>query len=431
MLTQVYIRDVPAHVGREISIRGWLYNKTHKGRLWFLLVRDGTGVIQSVLFKGNVAPEVFEAAEALTQESSLRITGTVRRDQRAPGGYELDATAMEVVQIAQSYPITPKEHGTSFLMDHRHLWLRSSRQHAILRIRHQLIKAARDFFDGRGFVLVDTPILTPVACEGTTNLFPVKYFDTPAYLSQSGQLYSEASCMAFGKVYCFGPTFRAEKSKTRRHLMEFWMVEPEVAYADLDDIMVLAEEFVSYLVAQALRERAEELSILERDTGLLEKVTPPFPRLTYAEAFDLLEQEGSETPRGADLGGTDETIISSRFDRPVLVHRYPTAVKGFYMEPDPENPDLALCMDMLAPEGYGEIIGGSQRIHDYDLLMERVREHDLPAEPLSWYLDLRKYGSVPHSGFGLGIERVLSWICGIPHVRETIPFPRMLHRLFP
>ncbi len=431
MLTQVYIRDIPAQVGREISIKGWLYNKTHKGRLWFLLVRDGTGVIQSVLFKGNVAPEVFEAAEALTQESSLRITGTVRRDQRAPGGYELDASAMEVVQIAQSYPITPKEHGTSFLMDHRHLWLRSSRQHAILRIRHQLIKAARDFFDGRGFVLVDTPILTPVACEGTTNLFPVKYFDTPAYLSQSGQLYSEASCMAFGKVYCFGPTFRAEKSKTRRHLMEFWMVEPEVAYADLDDIMVLAEEFVSYLVAQALQERAEELSILERDTGLLEQVTPPFPRLTYAEAFDLLEQEGSETPRGADLGGTDETIISSRFDRPVLVHRYPSAVKGFYMEPDPENPDLALCMDMLAPEGYGEIIGGSQRIHDYDLLMERVREHNLPAEPLSWYLDLRKYGSVPHSGFGLGIERVLSWICGIPHVRETIPFPRMLHRLFP
>ncbi|MDE2927665.1 MAG: asparagine--tRNA ligase [Acidobacteriota bacterium] len=431
MLTQVYIRDVPSHVGREVSIKGWLYNKTHKGRLWFLLVRDGTGVIQSVLFKGNVAREVFEAAEALTQESSLQITGTVRRDKRAPGGYELDASGMEVVQIAQSYPITPKEHGTSFLMDHRHLWLRSSRQHAILRIRHQLIKAARDFFDERGFVLVDTPILTPVACEGTTNLFPVKYFDTPAYLSQSGQLYSEASCMSFGKVYCFGPTFRAEKSKTRRHLMEFWMVEPEVAYADLDDIMVLAEEFVSYLVAEALREGEEELSILGRDTGPLKKVTPPFPRLTYAEAFDLLEQEGSETPRGADLGGTDETIVSSRFDRPVMVHRYPAAVKGFYMEPDPENPDLALCMDMLAPEGYGEIIGGSQRIHDYDLLMERVREHDLPVEPLSWYLDLRKYGSVPHSGFGLGIERVLSWICGIPHVRETIPFPRMLHRLFP
>ncbi len=431
MVTQVYIRDVPSHVGREVSIKGWLYNKTHKGRLWFLLVRDGTGVIQSVLFKGNVAADVFEAAESLTQESSLQITGTVRRDKRAPGGYELDATGMEVVQIARSYPISPKEHGTSFLMDHRHLWLRSSRQHAILRIRHRLIKAARDFFDGRGFVLVDTPILTPVACEGTTNLFPVKYFDTPAYLSQSGQLYSEASCMAFGKVYCFGPTFRAEKSKTRRHLMEFWMVEPEVAYADLDDIMVLAEEFVSYLVAEALREGGEELSILGRDTGPLEKVTPPFPRLTYAEAFDLLEQEGSETPRGADLGGTDETIVSSRFDRPVMVHRYPAAVKGFYMEPDPENPDLALCMDMLAPEGYGEIIGGSQRIHDYDLLMERVREHDLPVEPFSWYLDLRKYGSVPHSGFGLGIERVLSWICGIPHVRETIPFPRMLHRLFP
>ena len=431
MLTQVYIRDVPAHVGREITIKGWLYNKTHKGRLWFLLVRDGTGLIQSVLFKGNVAPDVFEAAEALTQESSLQITGTVRRDKRAPGGFELDATGMEVVQVAQSYPITPKQHGTSFLMDHRHLWLRSSRQHAILRLRHRLIKAARDFFDGRGFVLVDTPILTPVACEGTTNLFPVKYFDTPAFLSQSGQLYSEASCMAFGKVYCFGPTFRAEKSKTRRHLMEFWMVEPEVAYADLDDIMVLAEEFVSYLVAEALREGEEELSTLGRDTGPLEKVTPPFPRLTYAQAFDLLEQEGSETPRGADLGGTDETIVSSRFDRPVIVHRYPAAVKGFYMEPDPENPELALCMDMLAPEGYGEIIGGSQRIHDYDLLMERVREHDLPAEPLSWYLDLRRYGSVPHSGFGLGIERVLSWICGIPHVRETIPFPRMLHRLFP
>ena len=431
MVTQVYIRDVPSHVGREVSIKGWLYNKTHKGRLWFLLVRDGTGVIQSVLFKGNVAPEVFEAAEALTQESSLQITGTVRRDKRAPGGYELDASGMEVVQIAEGYPITPKEHGTSFLMDHRHLWLRSSRQHAILRIRHQLIKAARDFFDGRGFVLVDTPILTPVACEGTTNLFPVKYFDTPAYLSQSGQLYSEASCMAFGKVYCFGPTFRAEKSKTRRHLMEFWMVEPEVAYADLDDIMVLAEEFVSYLVAQALREGEEELSILGRDTGPLEKVTPPFPRMTYAEAFDLLEQEGSATPRGADLGGTDETIVSSQFDRPVMVHRYPAAVKGFYMEPDPENRDLALCMDMLAPEGYGEIIGGSQRIHDYDLLVERVREHNFPVEPFSWYLDLRKYGSVPHSGFGLGIERVLSWICGIPHVRETIPFPRMLHRLFP
>ena len=431
MLTQVYIRDVPAHVGREITIKGWLYNKTHKGRLWFLLVRDGTGLIQSVLFKGNVAPDVFEAAEALTQESSLQITGTVRRDKRAPGGFELDATGMEVVQVAQSYPITPKQHGTSFLMDHRHLWLRSSRQHAILRLRHRLIKAARDFFDGRGFVLVDTPILTPVACEGTTNLFPVKYFDTPAFLSQSGQLYSEASCMAFGKVYCFGPTFRAEKSKTRRHLMEFWMVEPEVAYADLDDIMVLAEEFVSYLVAEALREGEEELSTLGRDTGPLEKVTPPFPRLTYAQAFDLLEQEGSETPRGADLGGTDETIVSSRLDRPVIVHRYPAAVKGFYMEPDPENPELALCMDMLAPEGYGEIIGGSQRIHDYDLLMKRVREHDLPADPLSWYLDLRRYGSVPHSGFGLGIERVLSWICGIPHVRETIPFPRMLHRLFP
>lgn len=430
-MKQVYIEAVPDNVGKEITIRGWLYNKTHKGKLWFLLVRDGTGSIQSVLFKGKVSSRTFEEAESLTQESSLQITGVVRRDERAPSGFELDATRMEIVQIAEPYPITPKGHGPSFLMDNRHLWLRSARQQAILKVRHQLIKAARDFLDQRGFVLLDTPILTPVACEGTTNLFPVQYFDDHAYLSQSGQLYSEASCMAFGKVYCFGPTFRAEKSKTRRHLMEFWMVEPEVAFADLDDIMHLAEEFVCYLVEQVLKERTEELALLKRDTVPLEKVRVPFPKITYDEAFDLLDKHGSLTHRGSDLGGTDETIISSRFDRPVIVHRYPKDVKGFYMEPDPMNPDLVLCMDILAPEGYGEIIGGSQRIHDHDLLVERAKEHKLPLEPLSWYLDLRKFGTVPHSGFGMGIERVLTWICGIQHVRETIPFPRMLHRLYP
>ena len=430
-MSHAYIEDIGQHVDQEVTIKGWLYNKTDKGKLHFLMIRDGTGVIQAVVFQNNVSSHVFEEAGKLTQESSLMVTGTIKKDDRAPGGYEMDVNHLEIVQIAQPYPITPKEHGTAFLMEQRHLWLRSSRQHAVLRVRSEIICACREFFDQRGFILVDTPILTPAACEGTTTLFGIDYFDQQAYLAQSGQLYSEASCMSLGKVYCFGPTFRAEKSKTRRHLMEFWMVEPEVAFAELDDIMKLGEDYVSYIVQRVLEKRQEELKLLERDTSLLEKVTAPFPRISYHEAFDILEKEGTETPRGADLGGTDETVISSHFDRPVMVHRYPKAVKAFYMEPDPEDPELVLCVDVLAPEGYGEIIGGSQRIHDHDLLLERIQEHDLPAEAFQWYIDLRKYGSVPHSGFGMGIERVVAWICGIEHVRETIAFPRMLYRIYP
>lgn len=430
-MPHVYIEDVSRHAGQEVTLKGWLYNRTDKGKLRFLLIRDGTGVIQAVVFQKNVAPEVFEAADGLTQESSLIITGSIREDARAPGGYEMDVRDLKVVQRTEDYPITPKEHGTPFLMDHRHLWLRSSRQHAILRVRAEILRACRDFLDDRGFIQVDTPILTPAACEGTTTLFEVKYFDELAYLAQSGQLYNEAACMSVGKTYCFGPTFRAEKSKTRRHLMEFWMVEPEVAYAQLDDLMKLTEEYVSSIVQRVLEERKEELKTLERDTSRLEKVQPPFPRITYHDAFDLLEKKGTETPRGSDFGGTDETIISDHFDRPVIVHRYPKEIKAFYMQPDPEHPELALCMDMLAPEGYGEIIGGSERIHDYDLLVERIREHQLPLETFRWYVDLRKYGTVPHSGFGMGIERMVAWICGIDHVRETIAFPRMLYRMYP
>lgn len=427
----VSISEIGKHVDSEVTIRGWLYNKTDKGRLRFLLVRDGSGMIQAVVFQKNVSEQDFETADSLTQESSLAVTGRVRRDDRAPGGFELDVTALEVVQLALDYPITPKEHGTAFLMEHRHLWLRSSRQHAILKIRHEIIRAVRDFFDNRDFVLVDTPILTPAACEGTTTLFELDYFGEKAFLSQSGQLYNEAACMSVGKTYCFGPTFRAEKSKTRRHLMEFWMVEPEVAWAELDDIMELAEQFVSYIVQRVLETRPEELKTLERDTRPLEKVVPPFPRLSYDQAFDLLETEGTETPRGSDLGGTDETVLGGKFEKPVIVHRYPAEIKAFYMQPDPLDNTRALCLDMLAPEGYGEIIGGSQRIHDFDLLLERIRRHQLPMEAFQWYLDLRRYGSVPHSGFGMGIERVVSWICKLDHVRETIPFPRMLYRMYP
>lgn len=426
-----YISDVSKHEGNEITIKGWVYNKTNKGKLRFLLLRDGTGVIQGVVFKKGVDEKTFEAADSATQESSVIVTGTVRKDDRAPGGYELDVREFQIVQLAEEYPITPKEHGTAFLMDNRHLWLRSSRQHAILRIRHEIIRAVRDFFDNNGYTLVDTPILTPASCEGTTTLFEIDYFGEKAYLSQSGQLYNEAACMTVGKTYCFGPTFRAEKSKTRRHLMEFWMVEPEVAWAELDDIMKLSEDFVSYVVGRVLEAKTEELKTLERDTSSLEAVAPPFPKITYEEAFNILEQKGTETLRGSDFGGGDETVISSKFDRPVIIHRYPADIKAFYMQPDSERPDLALCMDMLAPEGYGEIIGGSQRIHDLDLMMQRIREHNLPAEAFNWFLDLRKYGSVPHSGFGMGIERVVSWICKLDHVRETIPFPRMLHRMYP
>ncbi len=426
-----YIQNVHEHIGEEITIRGWLYNRTDKGKLRFLLVRDGTGTIQAVVFKGNVDPEVFEAVDQTTQESSLTVTGTVKEDSRAPGGYEMDVSHCEIGQIAGEYPITPKDHGTAFLMENRHLWLRSSRQHAILRIRHEIIRAVRDFYDNNGFTLVDTPILTPAACEGTTTLFEIDYFGEKAYLSQSGQLYNEAACMSVGKTYCFGPTFRAEKSKTRRHLMEFSKVEPEVAWANLDDIMKLAEDFVSYVVQRVLEERKEELERIERDTTPLEKIEPPFPRISYSEAFVLLETEGTDTPRGSDFGAADETILSCSFDKPVIVHRYPRDIKAFYMQPDPEDSGSALCMDMLAPEGYGEIIGGSQRIHDVDLLLERIREHKLPVDAFKWYLDLRKYGTVPHSGFGMGIERVVSWICSLDHVRETIPFPRMLYRMYP
>ncbi len=427
----VYVEDVHKHIGEQVQIRGWLYHRTDKGKLRFLLVRDGTGTIQAVIFKKNVPPEVFEAADSVTQESSVEVTGTIRKDDRAPGGFELDGTDFRIVQLAEEYPITPKEHGTAFLMENRHLWLRSSRQHAILLIRHEIIRAVRDFFDDRGFILVDTPILTPAACEGTTTLFELDYFGEKAYLSQSGQLYNEAACMSVGRTYCFGPTFRAEKSKTRRHLMEFWMVEPEVAFAGLDDIMELGENLVTSIVGRVLDRRREELKRLERDTTLLENIAPPFPRLAYSEAFDLLEKSGTQTPRGADFGGGDETILSESFERPLLVHRYPKEVKAFYMQPDPADPGLALCMDMLAPEGYGEIIGGSQRIHDLDLLVQRLQESKLPKEAFQWYLDLRRYGSVPHSGFGMGIERVVAWICKLDHVRETIPFPRMLYRMYP
>lgn len=427
----VYIEDVHRHVGEEITVKGWVYNRTDKGKLRFLWIRDGTGIIQAVVFQKNVPADVFAAADSVTQESSVVVTGVVREDPRAPGGYELDTHHFQIFQLAEDYPITPKEHGVAFLMEHRHLWLRSPRQTAVLRVRHEIIRAVRDFFDNRGFVLVDTPILTPAACEGTTTLFELDYFGEKAYLSQSGQLYNEAACMAVGRTYCFGPTFRAEKSKTRRHLMEFWMVEPEVAWAELDDIMRLAEELVSEVVARILDRRREELKRLDRETSVLERVEPPFPRLTYAEAFDILEEAGTETPRGSDLGGGDETVLSERFDRPLIVHRYPKEVKAFYMQPDPENPELALCMDLLAPEGYGEIVGGSQRIHDLNLLVQRIREQDLPLNAFEWYLDLRRYGTVPHSGFGMGIERLVAWICGLQHVRETIPFPRMLYRMYP
>ena len=430
-MSQIYAENIHQYADREVTIKGWLYNKTKKGKLRFLLIRDGTGIIQAVALQKDVTPKVLDTIDELTQESSLIVTGVVHADNRAPGGYEITIHQISCVQIAKPYPISPKEHGTNFLMDHRHLWLRSSRQNAILRIRSEIIGACRDFLDGLGFVLVDTPIITPAACEGTTTLFPITYFDQTAYLTQSGQLYNEAACFAVGKTYCFGPTFRAEKSKTRRHLTEFWMVEPEIAYAELEDIMKLAEQYVSYIVQRVLETKKEELETLERDITALKKVSAPFPRITYEEAFNLLEDMGSDTPNGTDLGGTDETLLSSQFERPLIIHRYPKKIKAFYMEPDPVNPNLALCMDMLAPEGYGEIIGGSQRIHDYDLLLDRIKEEKLPKKSFKWYLDLRKYGSVPHSGFGMGIERMVAWICGINHVRQAIGFPRMLHRLYP
>ena len=427
----VYIQDIAKHEGSEATLRGWVYNKRSSGKLHFVLLRDGTGTIQCVAFKGNFTAEQFENLGKLTQESSLEVRGRVRKDERAPGGFELEMTGFEVLQIADPYPITPKDHGIAFLMENRHLWLRSSHQHAILKVRHEIIKACRDYFDDRGFTLVDTPVFTPNACEGTTTLFETDYFDQKAYLTQSGQLYNEATAAAFGKVYCFGPTFRAEKSKTRRHLMEFWMVEPEVAFATLEDTIQLAEGLICFILERVLTRRKGELKTLERDPAALERIKPPFPRLSYDEAVKILESAGSETKWGSDFGGGDETILSEGFESPVMVHRYPAQVKAFYMQPDPQRPELSLSVDVLAPEGYGEIIGGGQRIHDYNLLLRRLEEHGLPMEPFNWYLDLRKYGTVPHAGFGMGIERVVAWICRLDHLRETIAFPRMLYRIYP
>lgn len=427
----ITIEDAAKHVGEDVTIRGWLRSRRDSGKLHFLIVRDGTGDMQAVVSKKAVGDEQFAVSASLTQESSCIVTGKLQQDDRAPGGYELDVDRVEALQIAEAFPIQPKDHGVGFLMEHRHLWLRSHRQHAILRIRHEIIRACRDFFDDRGFVLVDSPIFTPNACEGTTTLFQTQYFDETAYLTQSGQLYSEATAAAFGKVYCFGPTFRAEKSKTRRHLMEFWMVEPEVAFAEIADMMDLAERFLSTIVQRVLETRRRELAVLERDVSRLERVVAPFPRITYEEAIGILQKQGNPTKHGDDFGGDEETILSNEFDRPVIVHRYPSTLKAFYMQPDPARPDLALCMDVLAPEGYGEIIGGGQRIHDHDLLRARLQEHHLPEEAFRWYLDLRRFGSVPHAGFGMGVERAVAWICGLEHVRETIPFPRMLYKLYP
>ncbi|MBL1211772.1 MAG: asparagine--tRNA ligase [Ignavibacteriae bacterium] len=432
MAQKVYIKDLAEYVGKEVTLKGWLHNKRSSGKVKFLILRDGSGLLQCIVFKGNVTEEVFDTADKLTQESSFEVTGLVKEEPRAVGGYELDATDVKLIAPSVDYPITPKEHGIEFLIDHRHLWLRSQRQAAILRIRHRTIKAIRDFFDDRGFVLFDPPILTPNACEGTSTLFETEYFDLgPAYLTQSGQLYAEAGAMALGKVYTFGPTFRAEKSKTRRHLTEFWMVEPEVAFNDLDDNMDLAEEFLEYVVQTVIKEKADDLKILERDVTKLENVKHPFPRISYDEGLEILKKNGVDFEWGNDLGGADETIISSQYDRPVMVHRYPAEVKAFYMKRDPKNEKLALAVDVLAPEGYGEIIGGSQREDDLDLLISRIKEHNLPQEFFDWYLDLRRYGSVPHSGFGLGLERTVSWICGLDHLREAIPFPRMIYRNTP
>jgi asparaginyl-tRNA synthetase len=434
------IADIGKYEGQSVVLRGWLYALRESGKLLFPIFRDGTGTIQGIVPKAAVTPATFETVRQLTQESSVIVAGKVRADKRAPGGYELDVESVEVVQRVPEddpFPITRKEHGTDFLMEHRHLWIRTPRQSAILRIRAEIIKAAREYLDENGFTLTDPPILTPAACEGTSTLFPVEYFGDQAYLTQSGQLYIESTALALGKVYSFGPTFRAEKSKTRRHLTEFWMVEPEMAYATLDDLMALAENFLSFIVQRVLSRRALDLKVIERDITKLEQIQAPFPRLSYDAAFKMLDDAfakgliENKFEYGNDFGSPDETYISSQFERPVMVHRYPAAVKAFYMEPDPENPKYALCLDVLAPEGYGEVIGGSQRMASYELLKQRIEEHHLPIEAFQWYLDLRRYGSVPHAGFGMGIERVVAWICGLEHVRETIPFARTLNRMYP
>jgi len=427
----VYIEDISQYDGQDVEIRGWVYNKRSSGKIRFLLVRDGTGIIQTTIFSDQKDHPLFEKFDRLTQESSLILRGTVRQEPRAPGGYEITVKEIDIIQIAQDYPITPKEHNVPFLMKHRHLWLRSRKQHAILQVRAEIIRAIRDFFDGRGFRLMDTPILTPSACEGTTTLFETEYFDQKAYLSQSGQLYNEATAMAFGKVYCFGPTFRAEKSKTRRHLIEFWMVEPEVAFAQLDDIIVLGEELILFIIERVLERRGRELDILERDTKPLESIKRPFPRLKYDEAIPILQKHGSQIKRGDDFGAPEETLLSQIYDSPVCVTHFPAKIKAFYMQPDENNSELVLGVDVLASEGYGEIIGGGQRIHDPELLERRIKEFNLPREAYEWYIDLRKYGSVPHAGFGLGVERTVAWICKLSHIRQTIPFPRLLYRIYP
>jgi len=448
MAEHIYIEQIANYVGKEVSVKGWLYAKTGKGKLQFLQVRDGTGIIQCVVFKKEVTPEAFEAAHQLTQESSLVVTGTVRADERAPGipgGFELGVSDLHCVQlIGDEYPITPKEHGVEFLMQHRHLWIRSSRQWAALRVRATIIKAIRDWLDSHGFFLMDTPILTPAACEGTTTLFETDYHGTPAYLSQSGQLYNEATIMAFGRVYCFGPTFRAEKSKTRRHIQEFWMVEPEAAYVDMWENMEIQEQFVSYIVQTALHERHRELKLLGRDLSRLEKIEPPFPRIHYDEAVEMINRAAEagihvppndepvpSIPWGDDFGAPHETYVAEQFERPVFVHHYPTAVKAFYMAQEPDRPETCRSSDLLAPEGYGEIIGGGERSGDLAFLEAQIEHHNLPRDAYEWYLDLRRYGSVPHSGFGLGLERTVMWICGLDHIRETIPFPRLLGRIYP
>ena len=435
MTERITISSAGRHVGETVAIPGWLYNLRKSGKIAFPQLRDGTGIMQCVAVKSALPEPVFDAIKDLTQESSVIFTGKIRADERAPGGFEMDVENVEVVQRvpeADPYPITPKEHGVDFLMDHRHLWLRSQRQHAILGIRHEVIKAVRDYFDANGFTLVDTPIFTPAACEGTTTLFEVNYFeDEKAYLTQSGQLYNEATAAAFGKIYCFGPTFRAEKSKTRRHLTEFWMVEPEMAYATLEDVKQVAEAMIVFVVGRVLEKRRAELKLLERDVTKLEAIQAPFPRITYDDAVRFLQSKGSEIQWGSDFGGGDETLLSQEYDRPLMVDGYPSAVKAFYMQPNPQRPEVAMCVDVLAPEGYGEVIGGGQRIHDHDLLLRRIQEHQLPKQAFDWYLDLRKFGSVPHGGFGMGIERCVAWLCGLEHVRETIAFPRMLYRLRP
>jgi asparaginyl-tRNA synthetase len=436
-MAQTYIDQLKEHIGEDLTLRGWLYNSRSSGKLVFLQLRDGTGIVQCVVFKGN-DEGVFDKAKSLGQESSIVVRGKVKEDTRSPIGVEVDVTGLEVLQNVHDYPITPKEHGTEFLMDHRHLWIRSRKQNAVLKVRHTVIKAVRDFFDSNGFILADTPIFTPAACEGTTTLFEVDYFgDSKAYLTQSGQLYNEATAAAFGKSYAFGPTFRAEKSKTRRHLTEFWMVEPEVAYAHLDDMMDLGEGMILHIVGRVLEERRAELEILERDIARLEEITAPFPRVHYDEAVKIL-QEGHEKGElesrfewGGDFGSPDETYLSKQFGKPVFVHHFPAAIKGFYFEVDKERPELALGVDLLAPEGYGEIIGGGERASSLEYLEKQLDAHNLPREAFEWYLDLRRYGSVPHAGFGMGIERCTAWMCGIEHVRETIPFPRMLYRLTP